>query len=46
MTTRYNEAAVEAAIRNSRQKISGREAKLIHALLKGRKPTCPVTPST
>lgn len=34
----YNEEAVNRAIRSSRQKISGREAKLIHALLRGRDP--------
>lgn len=36
--TDYNEEAVNRAIRSSRQKISGREAKLIHALLRGRDP--------
>lgn len=33
---RYNREAVEAAIRGSRNPISRREARLIHALLKGR----------
>ena len=32
----YNAEAVEKAIRTSRQPISRREARLIHALLKGR----------
>lgn len=32
----YSKDAVEAAIRQSRQKISKREAKMIHALLRGR----------
>lgn len=32
----YNKDAVDAAIRTSRQPISRREARLIHALLKGR----------
>lgn len=32
---RYNAEAVESAIRNSRQPIGRREARLIHALLKG-----------
>lgn len=36
--TDYNEEAVNRAIRSSRKKISGREAKLIHALLRGRDP--------
>lgn len=31
----YNKEAVDKAIRASRQKIGGREAKLIHALLRG-----------
>lgn len=34
-TPRYNEPAVEAEIRKDRR-IGGREAKMIHALLKGR----------
>lgn len=33
---KYNAQAVDNAIRASRQKIGKREAKLIHALLKGR----------
>lgn len=33
---RYNEEAVDASIRSSRKPISGREARMIHALLKGR----------
>lgn len=33
---RYNAAAVDAAIRSSREKIGSSEARLIHALLKGR----------
>jgi len=33
---RYDEAAVDKAIQASRQKIGGREAKLIKALLQGR----------
>ena len=33
----YNKEAVNKAIVNSRKPISGKEAKLIHALLKGRK---------
>ena len=33
---RYNRGAVDKMIRNSRQRIGGREAKMIHALLKGR----------
>jgi len=33
---RYDEAAVDKAIKGSRQKIGGREAKLIKALLQGR----------
>jgi hypothetical protein len=32
----YSKSAVDKAIKNSRKKISGKEAKLIHALLKGR----------
>ena len=32
----YDETAVNKAIKSSRQKISGREGKMIHALLKGR----------
>ena len=36
--TRYNQQAVNNAIRASRRRISGREAKLIHALLKGNEP--------
>jgi hypothetical protein len=35
MTHKYNEAAVNQAIKASRQKISGKEAKIIHALLQG-----------
>ena len=34
----YNKEAVDKAIKASRQKIGGREAKLIHALLRGRDP--------
>lgn len=34
--TKYNASAVDKAIRFSRTKIRGREARLIHALLKGR----------
>lgn len=34
----YNATAVNKAIKSSRQKIGGREAKMIHALLKGRTP--------
>ena len=33
---RYNKVAVDKMITSSRQKIGGREAKMIHALLKGR----------
>mgnify|MGYP005987799397 CR=1 FL=1 len=33
---RYNKKAVDQAIKTSRQKISGKEAQAIHALLKGR----------
>ena len=33
---RYNRGAVDNMIKSSRQKIVGREAKMIHALLKGR----------
>jgi hypothetical protein len=33
----YNKGAVDQAIATSRKPISGKEAKLIHALLKGRK---------
>lgn len=36
--TNYNEEAVNRAISSSRQKIGKREAKLIHALLRGRDP--------
>lgn len=32
---RYNKKAVDQAINTSREKISGKEAKAIHALLKG-----------
>lgn len=32
----YSKSAVDKAIKNSRKKISGKEAKMIHALLKGR----------
>ena len=32
----YNAQAVEQAIKASKPKISGKEARLIHALLKGR----------
>jgi hypothetical protein len=32
----YNETAVNKAIKSSRQKIGGKEAKIIHSLLKGR----------
>tara|TARA_R110000823_G_scaffold238715_2_gene364057 strand:+ start:571 stop:756 length:186 start_codon:yes stop_codon:yes gene_type:complete len=35
--TSYNKEAVEKAIKTSRKLISKKEAKLIHALLKGRK---------
>lgn len=35
-TEAYNKGAVDKAIKSSRQKIGGKEAKLIHALLKGR----------
>ena len=31
----YNKTAVDKAIKASRQRIGGREAKLIHALLRG-----------
>ena len=33
---KYNKEAVDKAIKSSKKKISGKEAKLIHALLKGR----------
>jgi hypothetical protein len=33
---RYNKEAVDAAIKSSRKPIGKKEAKLIHALLKGR----------
>jgi hypothetical protein len=33
----YNKEAVDQAIKTSRQPISKKEARLIHALLKGRK---------
>jgi len=36
MTSKYNREAVDQAIKSSRQPIGKREAKLIHALLKGR----------
>lgn len=36
LSPRYNAVAVDNAIRSSRKRISGKEAKLIHALLKGR----------
>ena len=36
--TDYNEEAVNKAIRSSKQRIGKREAKLIHALLRGRDP--------
>lgn len=32
---RYNKKSVDQAINTSREKISGKEAKAIHALLKG-----------
>lgn len=35
MTHRYNREAVDAAIRQSRKPISGREARMIHAILQG-----------
>lgn len=35
---KYNKEAVDKAIRSSRQRIGGKEAKLIHALLRGRDP--------
>lgn len=35
MSNNYNKAAVDKAIRSSRQRIGGKEAKLIHALLRG-----------
>lgn len=35
MIAKYNEAAVNQAIKTSRQKIGKREARLIHALLRG-----------
>ena len=35
--TSYNKEAVEKAIKTSRKPISKKEAKLIHALLKGRR---------
>lgn len=36
LVARYNKKAVDQAINTSRKKISGKEAKAIHALLKGR----------
>jgi hypothetical protein len=36
--SKYNEAAVNNAIKSSRKRIGCREAKLIHALLRGRDP--------
>lgn len=36
MNHEYNEAAVNQAIKASRQPIGKREARLIHALLRGR----------
>lgn len=36
LVARYNKKAVDQAINTSRQKITGKEAKAIHALLKGR----------
>jgi len=36
LVARYNKDSVDQAIKTSRQKISGKEAKAIHALLKGR----------
>jgi len=38
MAHRYNREAVNNAIKQSRKPISRREAKLIHALLKGHEP--------
>lgn len=35
-TIGYNAQAVDQAIKSSRVKISGKEARLIHSLLKGR----------
>ena len=35
MSNNYSKAAVDKAIRNSRQRIGKREARLIHALLRG-----------
>lgn len=35
MSNNYNKAAVDKAIRSSRQRIGKREARLIHALLRG-----------
>jgi hypothetical protein len=40
----YNKDAVNKAIGASRAKIGGREAKAIHALLKGRGPSTPAPP--
>ena len=34
--SKYSKEAVDKAIKTSRKPISGKEAKLIHALLKGR----------
>ncbi len=36
LVAQYNKKAVDQAINTSRQKITGKEAKAIHALLKGR----------
>jgi len=36
LVARYNKKSVDQAIKTSREKISGKEAKAIHALLKGR----------
>ncbi|NCW70551.1 MAG: hypothetical protein EBV86_18680 [Marivivens sp.] len=36
LVARYNKDSVDQAIKTSRQKITGKEAKAIHALLKGR----------
>ena len=36
LVARYNKDSVDKAIKTSRQKITGKEAKAIHALLKGR----------
>ena len=35
LVARYNKKSVDQAIKNSREKISGKEAKAIHGLLKG-----------